>query len=83
MAWVRSPPAGLPRNLLWWAAVISFSVYRMPDPRQEQDENTSTAEAVREVTGSEPVSGEDLLGSEDLRRQLREAKVREAGEKNR
>jgi hypothetical protein len=36
---------------------------------------------VNEVTDSEPVNGEDLLESEDLKRQLREAKEREAQRK--
>ena len=45
----------------------------MPD----RDENTEAEKAVREATGSEPASGEDLLGSEELKRQLREAKERE------
>jgi len=38
-------------------------------------------QALREadsITDSEPANGEDLLGSEDLKRKLREAKEREA-----
>jgi hypothetical protein len=45
---------------------------RLPDP------NKTTMRLVEAGTGSEPVNGEDLLGSEDLKRQLREAKAREA-----
>lgn len=47
----------------------------MPSP----DEKPDIREAVRqvnEVTDSEPVNGEELLESEDLKRQLRAAKDR-------
>ncbi|MFN2624199.1 MAG: hypothetical protein ABR611_15290 [Chthoniobacterales bacterium] len=44
----------------------------MPD----QDENEQAVRNVNQVTDSEPVNGEDLLGSEDLKRQFREAKER-------
>lgn len=42
----------------------------------ERDANQEALRQVEEITGSEPVNGEDLLGSEDLKRQLREAKER-------
>ncbi len=42
-----------------------------------KDANQEALEQVERITESEPVSGEDLLGSEDLQRQLREAKERE------
>lgn len=42
----------------------------------EQDENTEAVRNVEIVTDSEPVNGEDLVESEDLKRQLREAKER-------
>jgi len=41
-----------------------------PDPIQEAHRQ------VQEITDSEPVNGEELLGSPELRRQLREAKER-------
>jgi hypothetical protein len=44
----------------------------------EPDDNTEITKAVNRVTDSEPVNGEDLLESEDLKRQLREAKERVA-----
>jgi hypothetical protein len=49
----------------------------------KRDENQEALRQVEKITGSEPVNGEDLLGSEDLKRQLREAKERlksESGE---
>ena len=44
----------------------------MPD----LDASQEALRQVQEVTDSEPVNGEELLGSEELRRQLREAKER-------
>ena len=44
----------------------------------ERDANQEALEQVEAITESERVSGEDLLGSEDLKRKLREAKEREA-----
>lgn len=44
----------------------------------ERDVNEEATRLVREVTESEPVNGEDLIESEDLKRQFREAKEREA-----
>jgi hypothetical protein len=41
-----------------------------PDPIQEAHRQ------VEQITDSEPVNGEELLGSPELRRQLREAKER-------
>lgn len=42
----------------------------------EHDVNEEASRLVREVTESEPVNGEDLIESEDLKRQFREAKER-------
>jgi hypothetical protein len=42
----------------------------------ERDLNEEAVRQVNEVTGSEPVNGEDLIESEELKRQLREAKQR-------
>ena len=44
---------------------------------EDKDANQEALEQVERITESEPVSGEDLLGSEDLKRKLREAKERE------
>jgi hypothetical protein len=44
----------------------------------EKDASQEALEQVQKITESDPVSGEDLLGSDDLKRQLREAKEREA-----
>ncbi len=41
-----------------------------------QDESQEAARNVDRITESEPVNGEDLLSSPDLKRQLREAKER-------
>lgn len=41
-----------------------------PDPIQE------AYRKVQQITDSDPVNGEELLGSPELRRQLREAKER-------
>jgi len=46
----------------------------------DRDANKEALEQVESITESEPVNGEDLLGSEDLKRQLREAKARLASE---
>jgi hypothetical protein len=40
----------------------------------EYDANKEALEHVETATESEPVSGEELLDSEELKRQLREAK---------
>jgi hypothetical protein len=45
----------------------------MPDP----DSNERALEQVEQITESDRDKGEDLLESEDLKRQLREAKERE------
>ena len=42
----------------------------------ERDENEQAVRNVEKATESEPAHGEDLLESEDLKRQLREAKER-------
>jgi hypothetical protein len=42
----------------------------------ERDANKEALEQVEKATESEPVNGEDLLKSEDLKRQLREVKER-------
>lgn len=49
----------------------------MPD-----DPNETAAKLVREATETEPESGEELLGSEELKRQYREAKERLKKEEN-
>jgi transcriptional regulator of met regulon len=43
---------------------------------REHDENEEAARNVEKITDSEPVKGEDLLASEEAKRQLREAKQR-------
>jgi hypothetical protein len=48
----------------------------MPD----RDASQEALRQVEEITESEPVNGEELLGSPELRRQLREAKERLASE---
>ena len=40
----------------------------------ERDANQDALRQVEHATGSEPVKGEELLESEELKRQLREAK---------
>jgi hypothetical protein len=42
----------------------------------ERDPNKEALEQVETATDSEPVSGEELLQSDDLKRQFREAKER-------
>ncbi len=42
----------------------------------ERDTNKEALDQVEHVTGSEPITGDDLLDSPDLKRQLREAKER-------
>jgi hypothetical protein len=42
----------------------------------ELDESQEALRNVEKITESEPVNGEDLLSSPDLKRQLREAKER-------
>ena len=44
----------------------------MPD----HDENEQAVRNVEKITDSEPIKGEDLLTSEEAKRQLREAKQR-------
>lgn len=44
----------------------------------DNDASQEALEQVQKITESDPVNGEDLLGSDDLKRQLREAKEREA-----
>jgi len=44
----------------------------------ERDANKEALEQVEKATESEPVFGEELLESEELRQQLREAKERES-----
>lgn len=46
-------------------------------PKAKPDASQRALSAVLAVTGSEPLSGEELLGSEELRRQLREAKEKD------
>lgn len=47
---------------------------------EDKDANQEAEELVRKITESDRAKGEDLLGSEDLKRQLREAKERLAKE---
>ena len=47
-----------------------------------RDANRNALQQVEHATDSEPVSGEDLLESAELKRQLREAKERLNGEAN-
>jgi hypothetical protein len=42
----------------------------------ERDANQDAIRQVEDATESEPVNGEELLESEELKRQLREAKER-------
>ena len=42
----------------------------------DRDANEEALEQVEESTDSKPVKGEELLESDDLKRQLREAKER-------
>jgi hypothetical protein len=42
----------------------------------EQDENEEAVRNVEKITESDPVNGEDLIGSEETKRKLREAKKR-------
>ena len=48
----------------------------------ERDENTEAVRNVEKATDSEPVNGEELLESEELKRQLREAKKRLQDDQN-
>lgn len=53
----------------------------MPKSRRQRlaPDVSQTAEAlVRAITGTERVNGEDLIGSPELKRQLREAKAKDA-----
>ena len=47
---------------------------------EDKDASQQALEQVEKVTESDRAKGEDLLGSEDLKRQLREAKERLARE---
>jgi len=50
----------------------------MPEqPTPERDLNEDVVRHIEAATESEPVNGEELLESEELRRRLREAKARE------
>jgi hypothetical protein len=46
----------------------------------ERDTNKEALEQVEKITDSEPVKGEDLVESEDLKRKFREAKERLSNE---
>jgi hypothetical protein len=43
---------------------------------EDKDASQQALEQLEKMTDSAPVNGEDLLGSEELKRQLREAKER-------
>jgi len=51
-------------------------LYLIDNMPEELDENQEAVRNVDKITDSEPANGEDLLESEDLKRQLREAKER-------
>lgn len=44
---------------------------------EQRDTNKDALRQVEEITESEPVNGEELVESEDLKRQFREAKEQE------
>ena len=46
----------------------------MPTRRPSRDFSQTAVKAVREITGTGKVNGEDLLGSPELKRQFREVK---------
>ena len=48
---------------------------------EDKDASQEALEQVEKATDSDRAKGEDLLGSEDLKRQLREAKDREKSRK--
>lgn len=48
---------------------------------KRKDDNEQIADLVSAVTGTKKPRGEDLLGNSDLKRQLIEAKKREAARK--
>ena len=54
-----------------------------PQRDRERDPNQEALEQVEKATDSEPIQGEELLKSEPLKRQLREAKERLAKEEQR
>ena len=49
--------------------------------KKPQDDNQQIADLLQAVTGTKKPRGEDLLGSPELKRQLREAKKRESARK--
>ena len=49
---------------------------------EDKDASQEALEQVEKATDSEPVDGEDLLESEELKRQLREAKKSASVEKD-
>jgi len=49
-----------------------------PKPQPKPDANARAVAAVNAATGSEPLNGEDLLDTEELKKQFREAKEKEA-----
>jgi len=64
----------------------AFSAWRIPrqcsiiSSVEDKDANQEALEQVQRATESGPVDGEELLGSEELKRQYREAKKRLASE---
>jgi hypothetical protein len=50
----------------------------MCTPMPERDPNQEALDQVEKATDSEPVKGEDLLESEEAKRELRKAKERAA-----
>ena len=53
---------------------------RMCNSMAERDTNQEALDQIQKITESGPDRGDDLLESEDLKRQLREAKERLKGE---
>jgi len=52
-------------------------------PKAKPDMSQRALANVRAVTGMEPVSGEDLLGSPELRRKLAELKAKDKARRHR
>ena len=61
-------------------AIRKFSAIIRPvptwEPNDKGDPNEEAARSVQKITGSEPVHGEDLVSSEELKRKFRQAKKR-------
>lgn len=64
--------------MLFYTCALAFGKHLGAMP--ERDASKEALDQVERITESDPVKGEDLLGSDDLKRQLREAKEAEAKE---